>query len=203
MLHVTTSLSEKRRSALRDFVTPRIISDSLFGDWMTSNANALLDNCRIFSSAQVSESHAFGDDIGGRASECTEWLVDTVVAFLKSEMLPIVLVKDFVGSPSDPVFIKDIPDLFWTHNDKLYWPITKDMANVKTCRDILSWSAGGPVVVFLCSPVDLSDLPANQRRLSLSESQANRFRNSVRHVILDIFDSEGCVVLSSPRSPGN
>lgn len=203
MLYVTTSLSGKRRSALRDFVTLRTDGDGLFGEWMASNVDDLLDDCRIITAAQVSESHAFDDAIGGGASECTEWLVDTVVAFLKSELLPIVLVKDFVGSTCNSVFIKVIPDLFWTRNDKLYWPITKDMANVKDCMDVLSWAAGGPVVVFLCSPVDLSDLPTNQRRLSLSESQANRFPNSVRHVILDIFDSDGCVVLSSPRSPGN
>ena len=154
-----------------------------------------LDKAKIVSAVDFDEAHSFMIGFGVNSSPCEEWLLDTILTFLRSEDSPVVLIEDFIASPGDPVLSRETTAPMWFYGNRVLWPIQKDMANVESCNNALAWAAGGPRMIFFCSPVDLSDLTIISDKFTVPENCLVQIKNHNKFVIIDAFDSEGYVMV--------
>ena len=80
---------------------------------------------------------------GSTSAESLDWLVSEIVAYLLEENGTLCIIEDICQRRSDPDLTSGAPGPIWYCRDRVFWPITREMADSDVVRRALAWEPLG------------------------------------------------------------
>jgi hypothetical protein len=127
---------------------------------------------------------------GGNRGISVDWLVSEVLFHLRATRTNMCILEDVCGSSSEPDLAAGAAGPAWFHQDRVFWPITQNMATIELIKKAFDWGlVGRPALIAFCSePRSTQDLA---HTLEVPETLLEELANSTVRLVTDIFDEEG------------
>jgi hypothetical protein len=182
--------SETERSRALDYMSRRLGGTILYDHL---DPRMLLDQycgLRVICAGGKPELQDYRYGWGGKASIANDWLVSEVLQHLLADELNMCILEDICRRASDPKLMTGADGPAWSHQDRVFWPITQNKATSELIEKALRWGLIGRVyVIAFCG--EPKSMPCLRDSTEISESALTEIGKSTTRLVTDIFDQEG------------
>ncbi len=140
----------------------------------------------------------FDSGWGGRSGPCDDWVVHTIVEFLRTNHDGLVLFDDVVTSPTDQFLDKRPHPPYWYHDERVFWPVTNKAANFNDVEQVMAWGVSRHAIINFCIPP--AGIQILNTTMKLSPDILNAIAASTTSLITSVYDGEGYMVWHREQS---
>ena len=190
MIYSITSAVE--RSLALGYLTERLSGFELY-DYVEPPI-ATNGSCELYfvGSPGKPENYLYDYGWGGSAAESLKWLVSETVSYLLANDTHLCLIQDICRRRCDPGIQRRAPGPHWFHGDKVFWPISQEIARNDLIETALKWGAiGRPQLIVFCRRPKSKAYNSGDE---ISETALEEIGSSTVRVVTDVFDQEAYLV---------